>query len=169
MQTIARLRRQIAAAATARIVCANVVSEQSLPYNLGALDTPEKSYDIWQKVVATQPDHEPDKETLVVFLLNARLAPYSWSRVSLGTCAETSAHPREILRPAIAGNAHAIVIMHNHPSGDPSPSRSDEVVTRRLIDACQTMQVTLLDHAIIGTPAPGRSPYFSFRESGIVP
>ena len=134
-----------------------------------ALDNPDKSYDVWQPVVATAPDHEPDKESLVVFLLDTRLRPYAWHRVSLGTVSDTSAHPREILRPVIAGNAHGFVIMHNHPSGDPSPSRADELVTRRIVEAAQLMQVQFLDHAIIGRPAPGRSPYYSFREGGIVP
>lgn len=169
MQTLTRRHRQATEAATARIVMANIVSEQSLPYNLAEMDTPEKSSHLWHQVVASQPDHEPEKECLVVFLLNTRLAPYAWHRVSLGTCSDTSAHPREVLRPVIAGNAFGFVIMHNHPSGDPSPSRADELVTRRLIEAAALMQVKMLDHIIIGTPAPGRSPYYSFRESGIVP
>ena len=169
MQTRTRRHRLITEGATRRIVLANVVSEQSLPYNLHALDNPDKSYDVWQSVVATAPDHEPDKESLVVFLLDTRLRPYAWHRVSLGTVSDTSAHPREILRPVIAGNAHGFVIMHNHPSGDPSPSRADELVTRRIVEAAQLMQVQFLDHAIIGRPAPGRSPYYSFREAGLIP
>lgn len=169
MQTLTRRHRQATAAATARIVLANVVSEQSLPYNLGVMDAPGKCHEFWHQIVAAQPDHEPEKETLVVFLLNTRLAPFAWHRVSLGSVSECSAHPREILRPVIASNAHAFVLMHNHPSGDPSPSRADEAVTRRIVEAATLMQVHFLDHTIIGQPAPGRCAYFSFRESGLIP
>lgn len=169
MQTLARRQRQLSYAATCRIVLANVISEQSLPYNLAAMDTPEKCHEMWHQAVAASPDHEPEKECLVVFLLNTRLAPFAWHRVSLGSCSETSAHAREILRPVIAGNAHGFVIMHNHPSGDASPSRADEQVTRRMVEAATLMQVRLLDHVVIGTAAPGRAPYYSFREAGLVP
>lgn len=169
MQTLTRRHRQATEAVTARIVCANIVSEQSLPYNLHSMDTPEKCHDVWQTVVAAAPDHEHEKESLVVFLLDTRLRPYAWHRVSLGTVSETSAHPREILRPVIAGNAYGFVLMHNHPSGDPSPSRADELITRRLVDAAELMQIRLIDHTIIGKPAPGRIPYYSFREAGMIP
>ena len=169
MQTLTRRHRQATEAVTARIVLANIVSEQSLPYNVSLMDTPEKSYELWKQIVATQPDHEPEKECLVVFLLNTRLAPFAWHRVSLGTCSDTSAHPREILRPAIAGNAYGFVLMHNHPSGDPSPSSADGTITRKIIAAAELMHIRFLDHIIIGTPAPGRSPYYSFREAGLIP
>lgn len=169
MQTLTRSLRQSAAAATRRIVLANVVSEQSLPYNLKAMDTPEKCHELWHSAVASQPDHEAEKETLIVFLLNVRLAPFAWHRVSLGGASETSAHPREILRPVIAANASSFVLMHNHPSGDPTPSRGDEMVTRNLVKAAEIMQVTLLDHVIVGSHSSGRLPYYSFREAGIIP
>jgi DNA repair protein RadC len=168
MQTLTRSLRLATAAATRRIVLANVVSEHSLPYNLHDMDNPEKCHEIWQSVVATQPDHEPDKETLVVFMLSARLRPFAWNRVSLGSCSETSAHPREILRPVIASNAFAFVMMHNHPSGDPSPSRGDEMITKRMVEAAALMHITFLDHLVIGMPAPGRMPYYSFREAGLI-
>jgi len=61
------------------------------------------------------------------------------------------------------------VAIHNHPSGDPSPSRADEMVTRRLVEAATLMQVRFLDHVIIGKPSPGRTAYYSFREAGLVP
>lgn len=154
-----------------RFVTTSVVSDGSLPYgqNYRALDTPEKTLDFWRAYVANQPDHEPDKENVVVVLLNTRLVPTGWNRVSVGTVNESSAHPREILRPVIAGAAYGFIMMHNHPSGDPGPSRSDEATTRRLVEAANLMQIRFIDHAIIGTPAPGRSAYYSFREAGIIP
>lgn len=134
-----------------------------------AADQPDELYRYWQDVIATQPDHEPDKETLVVVMMTARLRPYAWHRVSLGTVSECTAHPREIMRTVIATGAYAFSIMHNHPSGDPSPSRADEQITRRMVDVAAMMQIPLIDHLIAGEPAPGRTPYFSFREAGLIP
>lgn len=152
-----------------RIVAANVVSEQSLPFNLNPCDSPEKSYDLWQAVIASQPDHEPDKENLVVVIVNTRLVPFAWHRVSLGTVSEAQGHPREILRPVIASAGFGFILMHNHPSGDPSPSRADEAVTRRLSEASDLMQVRFIEHVIVGRPSPGSTGYFSFREAGLIP
>jgi DNA repair protein RadC len=58
--------------------------------------------------------------------------------------------------------------MHNHPSGDPSPSRADEAITRRINEAATLLQIRLIDHVIVGEPSPGRQPYFSFRECGLI-
>jgi DNA repair protein RadC len=58
--------------------------------------------------------------------------------------------------------------MHNHPSGDPSPSRQDEVFTRRLIEAAELMDLRFLDHVVVGSSEAGRRPYYSFREAGII-
>jgi DNA repair protein RadC len=58
--------------------------------------------------------------------------------------------------------------MHNHPSGDCSPSRSDESTTRRVGEASNLLQIRFIDHVIVGDPAPGRSPYYSFREAGLI-
>ena len=153
-----------------RFVTTSVVSDNSLPYgqNYWAVDTPEKTWDFWNAYVASQPDHEPDKENVVVVLLSARLTPIGWNRVSVGTVNESSAHPREILRPVIAGAAYGFILMHNHPSGDPSPSQADEAITRRVSEAAKLMQISFLDHTVIGRPGFGRSAYFSFREAGII-
>ncbi|MEI6655057.1 MAG: JAB domain-containing protein [Verrucomicrobiota bacterium] len=153
-----------------RFVTTSVVSDGSLLYQKGtAMDSPEKCSEFWSSCIAIQPDHEPDKESVVVVLLNTRLIPYGWNRVSLGTVNESNAHPREVLRPVIAGAAYGFVLMHNHPSGDPSPSRSDEQTTRRMIEAASLMQIRFIDHVITGKKEPGRSPYYSFREAGIIP
>jgi DNA repair protein RadC len=118
-------------------------------------------------VIAKQPEHEPDKETVVVVVVNARLRPYAWHRVSLGSVHECSAQPREIFRAVIASGAYGFALVH-HPSGDPSPSRADEGITRRINEASTLLQIRLIDHVIVGESAPGRSPYFSFREAGLI-
>jgi DNA repair protein RadC len=108
------------------------------------------------------------KESLRVLLLDTRYHLIAAEQVSLGSMNESIAHPREIFRPALLGSAHAIIVVHNHPSGDPTPSAADHNLTRRLADAAELMQIKLLDHVIIGAPAAGREPYFSFKEAGVL-
>jgi len=108
------------------------------------------------------------KESLRVILLDAKLKLMRVEEVSLGSLNECLAHPRDILRPAISHNAYGFILVHNHPSGDPAPSEADRRLTVRITEAARLLQVTMLDHIIIGSPAPGRLPYFSFREAGIV-
>lgn len=128
------------------------------------LDTP----DLIHQHFAHQLNNLPT-ETALVVTLNTRLEHTSTTTVSSGTVNETSAHPREILRPVITRNAYAFILIHNHPSGDPSPSKADFRITENIMQAAQIMQVRFVDHLIIGQPAPGREPYFSFRSAGIIP
>lgn len=128
------------------------------------IDTPERIHDFF----APQLRHLAH-EQVVVAVVDTRLRHIGTSVVSIGTVSESSAHPREVLRPVITRGAFGFVLIHNHPSGDPSPSRADETVTRNLVEASNLMQVRFLDHVIIGRPSAGRLPYFSFREAGIVP
>ena len=127
------------------------------------LDSPERIHEYF----APQLRHLA-QEQVVVAVLDTRLRHVGTTVVSIGTVNESNAHPREILRPVITRGAYGFVLIHNHPSGDPSPSSADETVTRRLVEAAKLMQVCFFDHVIIGRPSPGRLPYFSFREAGIV-
>ena len=108
------------------------------------------------------------KESLRVVLLDTKLRLMRVEEVSLGSLNECLAHPRDILRPAISHNAYGFILVHNHPRGDPSPSEADRRLTVRISEAARLLQVNLLDHLIIGTPAPGRLPYFSFRDAGVI-
>lgn len=109
-----------------------------------------------------------NKESLRVILLDTRYHLIDVEQVSLGSLNECTAHPREIFKPAITRSAFAVIVVHNHPSGDPSPSDSDHRLTRRLAEAAQLLQIGLLDHIIIGAPHDHRLPYFSFKEAGIL-
>ena len=108
------------------------------------------------------------RESLRVVLLNTRFHLLRVEEVSLGSANESIAHPREVFRPAIIYSAYAVIVAHNHPSGDPSPSQADHSLTRRLREAAELLQIRLLDHIIIGAPAEGRQPYFSFKEAGVL-
>jgi DNA repair protein RadC len=108
------------------------------------------------------------KESLRVVLLDTRYHLIRIEEVSLGSVNESIAHPRDVFRPAVVASAYAVIVVHNHPSGDPSPSQSDHSLTRRLVEAAELLQIKLLDHVIIGAPAEGRQPYFSFKEAGVL-
>ncbi len=108
------------------------------------------------------------KESLRVLLLDTRYRLIRIEEVSRGSLNESIAHPREVFRPAIIAAAYGVIVVHNHPSGDPSPSQSDHSLTRRLAEAAELLQIKLLDHVIIGAPAEGRLPYFSFKEAGVL-
>ena len=109
-----------------------------------------------------------DREWLRVVLLNTKQQLIKVATVSQGSVNESLAHPREVFKPAIVLSAYSFIMVHNHPSGDPSPSEADMRLTRRILEASGILQINLLDHVIIGAPAPGRSNYFSFKEGGVI-
>jgi len=106
-------------------------------------------------------------ETLQVLLLNTRRRLIRVEPVTDGTIDTLLVHPREVFKAAIAANAAAVVLAHNHPSGDPTPSEADIKVTRDLIRAGQLLKIEVLDHVIIGRATAERpKDYASLRELG---
>jgi len=108
------------------------------------------------------------KESLRVILLDTRYRLIRAEEVSVGSGNESIAHPREVFHPAVAASAYAVIVVHNHPSGDASPSQADHSLNRRLAEAAELLQIKLLDHIIIGAPADGNAGYFSFKEAGVL-
>lgn len=104
-----------------------------------------------------------DREHFVCLHLTARRTLLSMEVVSIGTVSETFVHPREVFKGAILANAESIIVAHNHPSGDPGPSRDDLSVTRRLLDAGRLIGIELVDHVIIGADG-----YVSLKERGLL-
>lgn len=127
------------------------------------LDTPEKIYAAFSQEFVTL-----RRESLRVVLLDTKLRMILMEEVSLGSINECVAHPREIFRPAIIHSAYALILLHNHPSGDPEPSAADRRLTSALREASSLLQINLIDHMILGSPAEGRRPYFSFHEAGLL-
>jgi len=106
-------------------------------------------------------------EKLQVLSLNTRRRFIRLDEIADGTLDTLLVHPREVFRAAIAANAAAVVLAHNHPSGDPTPSEADIKVTRDLIRAGQLLKIDVLDHVIIGRATPERpKDYVSLRELG---
>jgi DNA repair protein RadC len=106
-------------------------------------------------------DWTADREQFKVILLNAKNQVIDVESISEGTLNSALVHPREVFKPAIRRSAFALIVAHNHPSGDPSPSREDQEVTRRLLAAGETLGIQMLDHVIVGDGT-----YYSFREQG---
>src|SRR5205814_6103146 len=106
-------------------------------------------------------------ESFQVLLLNTRRRLIRAEKISDGTLDTILVHPREVFKSAIAANAAAIVLVHNHPSGDPMPSDADVKVTRDLVRAGQLLKIEVLDHVILGRKTQERErDYVSLRELG---
>lgn len=106
-------------------------------------------------------------ESFQVLLLNTRKRLIRAEEISQGTLDTILVHPREVFRAAIVANAAGIVLVHNHPSGDPTPSEADIKVTRDLIRAGQLLKIEVVDHVIIGHATAERvKDYSSLRELG---
>lgn len=108
-----------------------------------------------------------ETERFVVLLLDTRRHLLRLEEVGRGLLDSVLVHPREVFRPALIAGAHAIVVAHNHPTGDPTPSTADIRTTRELIRAGQLLRVEVLDHIIIGRPSAERARDFcSLKELG---
>ena len=105
-----------------------------------------------------------DRESFHVLLLDARHRLIGEEEISVGTLTASLVHPREVFRGAIRAAAAAIVLVHNHPSGDPSPSEEDRAVTDRLAEAGRILGIEVLDHVVVATGG-----HWSFREAGALP
>ena len=101
------------------------------------------------------------KEYLLAFFLNARQQLIAKEIISIGTLTASLAHPREVFMPAIGKAAAGVILIHNHPSGDPAPSDEDVRLTKRISQAGQIMGIELLDHLIVA-----QSGSYSFKQSG---
>ena len=146
----------VAALALARKMAAEMRTESLV------LETPEAVANLLREDNRLRP-----VETFQIVLLNTRRRLIRVEPVSQGTLDTLLVHPREVFRATIAANAAAVVLVHNHPSGDPTPSEADIKVTRDLIRAGQLLKIDVLDHVIIGRATPERPKDFvSLRELG---
>lgn len=110
------------------------------------------------------------KEELHILMLNKRGMPVGSERVNSGGLDRVQAEPRDIFAVAIQANAHRIILFHNHPGGDPSPSKADLAATRRIVQAGEIMGISVADHVIFGRATESRSrDYFSMHDAGLMP
>ncbi|MBS3942103.1 MAG: DNA repair protein RadC [Actinobacteria bacterium] len=109
------------------------------------VDGPESAADVLVPAVGFR-----DRERCVAAFLDTKHRLLGTATVSIGSIDHTFMGPREVFRDALLANASALVLAHNHPSGDPEPSRDDEMVTRRLARAGEMLGIDLLDHLVVG-------------------
>jgi DNA repair protein RadC len=102
-----------------------------------------------------------DREKFVVILLDAKHRAIGVNTVSIGSLTASIVAPREVFKPAVAGNSAALLLAHNHPSGDPAPSQADIDLTKRLREAGEVVGIRVLDHVILGD-----GKHYSFADAG---
>ncbi len=128
------------------------------------VDTPEKA-----AACLREEFRSADREVFRVLLLDTKLRLIQIREVSVGTINASLVEPREVFKEAIAHSATFVILAHNHPSGDPTPSAEDIAVTKRLIKAGELLGIQVHDHLVIGQRTAGRSQdYASLRELGLI-
>jgi len=135
--------------------------ECPLPEKMKICVEPQGAVDYWHSNITTHPYFNPECECFVVLLLNTRKRVGGHHLVSIGTMDTVLVHAREVFRVAVICGAAGVVLMHNHPSGEPQPSEADIWVTHDLVRAGQLIKIDVVDHVIIG-----RGKHCSLRELG---
>jgi DNA repair protein RadC len=148
------------------------VFECKISYSLVSLGE-EISLDRPDKIAAylrSAFDENPMQEAFYCVYLDRKNHPLGRHLITLGTLDSTLVSPREVFRGAILAGASALVVAHNHPSGNPAPSSADVRVTRMLRDAAKTLEIPLLDHVVVGDVKadPQKRGIYSFREAGLL-
>jgi DNA repair protein RadC len=133
-----------------------LVRETSQPSVLNCIKTPRNVYEI----AATYLEGA-DREHFVVMMLDTKNQVIGINTVAIGILSSCPIHPREVFKPAILANAAGIILLHNHPSGDPSPSQDDILLTDRLKEAGEVLGIQVIDHVILGY-----TNYVSLKERG---
>ena len=138
-----------------------LVKEKGAMYDVQKkINSPEKAYNAIKTITNVQ---EEAQEVFGILILNTKNKIVAAHEVSRGTLNASMVHPREVFKPAVLHNAAAIICFHNHPSGDPEPSRDDIEITNRLVEAGKIMGIEILDHIIVGDDE-----YVSLKKRGVM-
>ncbi len=135
-----------------------LVRESSQPSILNRITTPRNVYEIASSYL-----DGADREHFVVIMLDTKNQVIGINTVAIGVLASCPIHPREVFKPAILANAAGIILLHNHPSGDVTPSQDDLLLTRRLKEAGEILGIQVVDHVILGY-----ANYASLKERGLI-
>ena len=133
------------------------VGRYELPRKIGS---PEEAYNAIKTLTNVQAEAQ---EVFGILILNTKNKIVAVHEISRGTLNSSMVHPREVFKPAILHNAAAIICFHNHPSGDPEPSKEDIKITNCLVEASKIIGIEIFDHIIIGDDR-----YISLKERGVV-
>ena len=138
-----------------------LVKEESHKYEVETrISCPKDIYEVLTKVCRIQCNAE---EVFILITLNTKNIVTGYFEVHRGTINSSLVHPREVFKRALLNNANSIMVAHNHPSGDPNPSKEDIQITERLKEAGNLLGINLLDHIIVG-----EDKYISLKEKGVL-
>jgi DNA repair protein RadC len=140
------------------IVSIKMVRESTTLYDIRRIETPKDVVELGKRFL-----EESDREQLLVCCIDTKNQPTAINVVSVGTLNSSIVHPREVFKPAILSNSASIILFHNHPSGDTTPSKEDVNITERIKESGKILGIELLDHIIIGNDS-----YCSLKEKGII-
>ena len=140
-----------------------LVKDRRVAFEQCQLINSQQSQPLIKKLIESQ--GQPDREQFCVILLNSKNEIIGLNIVSTGNLSSTPVHPREVLKPAILCNASAMILSHNHPSGDLSPSPEDIAITVRIVQASEIMGIQVHEHLIISMQDDS---YFSFADNGLI-
>jgi DNA repair protein RadC len=140
---------------------------RDIPHDTPLANNPEQLAQFARQAMAGAAWYNPEVEQLVCVSLSTRRRVTGFWLVSCGTIDTILCHPREVFRTAVLVNAASLVLVHNHPSGDPTPSEADVKVTRDMIRAGLVVKIEVVDHVILGhVQSAGGRGYCSMRELG---
>ena len=135
-----------------------LVRESSIKVERKTILKPQDAFEISSEYYGNR-----DREMFSVMMLNTKNKIIGINTVSVGSLSASIVHPREVFKPCILSNAASVILLHNHPSGDPTPSQNDLEITRKLHDVGYILGVNIRDHIILGDEV-----FFSFREKGLI-
>ncbi len=134
-----------------------VIRELEEPFTTYTIRSPQDAKELAQAQIGDE-----DREVFLVMMLNTKNQVIALHRAHVGSLNASIVHPREVMKPAILNNAASIIVSHQHPSGNPSPSPEDIDVTKRLVDAGLLLGIEVLDHVIVSYTGE----YVSLKEKG---
>ena len=140
------------------LVSLRIVKEASLREQYGKVSSPADVRALVQSIIGSN-----DRESFGVICLDTKNQPTNISIVSIGTLNSSMVHPREVFKTAILSNSAGIILFHNHPSGNTSPSNSDIEITKQLEEVGQIIGIKVIDHLIVAEEG-----YLSMKEENLL-
>ncbi len=139
------------------------IGEATEHYSSIRINSSEESKRFVRHYLASYFEDKLDQEEFLVAILDTKYRVRKVVRITRGTLDSSLVHPREVFRPAVAEAASAVLLIHNHPSGDPTPSEADLAITKRLVDCGNLLGINVIDHIVSGENCS-----ISLREMGFV-
>ena len=141
----------------------SLVRDKHVSFEKCQLSNSKQARSLIQKLIETQ--GQPDREQFCIVLLNTKNEIIGLNIVSIGCLSYATVHTREVLKPAILANSCAMILCHNHPSGDTSPSPEDIEITKRIVKASEIIGIQVHEHIIISMDD---DEYYSFADAGLI-